>query len=105
MITGAELLWSAQRALLFNIPAYVRFISTELREHGFLMRVYMDRPPSEDDWDMYHGVAAEMTGDFTTLIDANCVVEVFHDNAPYECLPHLKCTIYARYEIDEKMVL
>ncbi len=103
MINRHEFLWSIHRALLCAITASTRCISADLINDSLHLRIYLDRRPTEDDWDNYYGVSGEIQGDFNSIVAG--MVEIIYSTDNLEKLKQLSYLIYMRAEIDGKMVL
>jgi len=95
-MTTAELLLSAQRALLFNITLNVRLIFIEARAEHLIMLVYSDIDLTDEEKDVYYSSAGEITGDFVEL-DTSEVFFIVTTEA-YEKVDKLEHLVFARYE-------
>jgi hypothetical protein len=95
-ITKAELLLSAQRALLFAIIPSVQFISVEITGNTLSMYVYVDKELNEEEKDIYYSAIAEMERDFAET--HNTHIDFFISKAKFEDVKHLQHLVYARYE-------
>jgi len=99
MISEREkLLRSAQRALLFGVTKTLRFMSLEVRDNTLFVLVYLDDEPSEEDRDIYYGVAGEIEGDFSTLERNEVRIVVTKES--YDKIEHLQHLVFARAETD-----
>ena len=65
-IENIEIRVSLQRALLGEIYPHIRAIgySYDSRNKNFLLRYYVDREPTEDDYDSLSSVMGEFIGDY-----------------------------------------
>ncbi|MDF1546172.1 MAG: hypothetical protein P1P88_00025 [Bacteroidales bacterium] len=99
MVERNSLLLSIQRALLFNILAYIRFIFIEVEKGPFLkIWIYSDKELNESEKEIYYSVAGEVVGDFTELNNQDVEVLFFVDQSNFENIQKLTNLVYARYE-------
>lgn len=96
-INSASLRLSAIRALLFNIPLNVRFISIELVEQECVnLVVYFEQNPSASDVESIYSACGEICGDFIELNEIAPKLNV--SSKPYDKLDHCQYTIFARID-------
>lgn len=95
-----ELLWSAHRALLFNVTPNTRFIFMEVRANHIIIYVYSEEELNDEELDVYYSVAAEMEGDFAEVVTSE--VYFFVTTDPFENVIKLEHLLYARYEYMSK---
>lgn len=90
----AQVLLSAQKALLGEIYPAIRAIVVGFSDQEITIRFYFDRIPTEDDFENASVVATEMIADFSREVKHECIFT----SEPQSKLDPLNAWVYSRKE-------
>lgn len=96
-MNSAQLILSAQRAMLFNMSPKFRMISIEVSKNQILiMLVISSSELSDDEKDLISSIIGEIEGDFCEIKSSE--VNFIIDNGDIDNLRRLDTLIYALYK-------
>ncbi len=85
---------ATHRALSRNIDMAVRTISIDATATHYHIRVYFDREPTEDDFEIYQIITTEIAADFPQMVGFK--EELLYSLQPLEQLEHLGHMVFER---------
>jgi hypothetical protein len=99
-ISREQILLSLQRALLCEVyPSIRAVVYKHLSENGqFKLRYYLDRTPTDDDYESIGNVMAEFISDFKYSDFEDLVEECLYSKKPLSELDILDGIVYCRME-------
>lgn len=92
-----NLLLSAQRALLGQIPPSLRAVSVDVDSRKVYFRCVFDGEPEEDEWELLSCAASKIIADFS---DPFVIVEEYWRTPRPERMEHLRHLVYLRHEVE-----
>lgn len=93
-MNSAQLILSAQRAMLFNVSQKFRMISLEVDENKTLkLLVIISSELTEEEKDLAYSMAGEIVGDFVEIEKSD--VDFIVSNDPINSLERLHILMYA----------
>lgn len=96
-MNDAQLLLSAQRALLFNISPKFRMISLEVDSEGILqVLVIISNEVNEEEKDLIYSFAGEIEGDYTEISSTN--VEFLVSSDEINLIPRLPKIVFSLFQ-------